>query len=108
MLRLGEIESKKGNMSRALGYYSDALALNPKNPIAWFMVGNEHLAAKANRAARKSFEKVLEINKYDSYALCSAGNLCLIFARGERDAENVFFIVYVATPSFLTIHRVFL
>jgi hypothetical protein len=51
------------------------------------MIGNLHLRAKSYRAARKSFEKVLEVARHDTYALCSAGNLCLIFARGDPNAS---------------------
>ncbi|KAJ3371948.1 hypothetical protein HDU91_004814 [Kappamyces sp. JEL0680] len=44
--------------------------------------------AKSYRAARKSFERVLELSRHDTYALCSAGNLCLIFARGDPNPSS--------------------
>lgn len=90
MLRIGKIQDDRNNNSEALDYYSNALALDPENAIAWYLVGNHHLKTKSYRAARKSFEKVLLTNTHDIYALCSAGNLCLIFARGDPDPNQVF------------------
>lgn len=91
LLRLGSIEQSRGNIESALDYYSDALAIDPENSLAWSMVGNLHLASKSYRAARKSFEKVLETQKHDVYALCSVGNLCLIFARGDVTGRALHF-----------------
>ncbi|KAJ3269385.1 protein required for normal CLN1 and CLN2 G1 cyclin expression [Terramyces sp. JEL0728] len=88
LLSLGRIEDMKGNDDAALDYYSQALAISKENYMAWYMIGNHHLKRKRYRAARKSFEKVLEVKRYDTYALCSAGNLCLIFARGDPNQQN--------------------
>jgi RNA polymerase-associated protein CTR9 len=88
LLRLGVIESSKENHANALEYFSDSLALNPQNSRAWFLIGNHYLKLKNYRSSRKSFEKVLEVNRYDVYALCSVGNLCLIFARGDPDPKT--------------------
>lgn len=89
LLRLGAIEQNKGNNDKAVDYYSDALAIDSRYSDAWFMIGNIYKKLKNYRVARKSFEKVLMNEKYNMYALCSAGNLCLIFARGDRDDESV-------------------
>jgi len=91
LLRIGCIEQLRGNNEEALNYYSDALAIEPENAMAWSMVGNLHLASKSYRAARKSFEKILETERHDVYALCSVGNLCLIFARGDVPNRGLHF-----------------
>jgi RNA polymerase-associated protein CTR9 len=88
MLRLGFIEESRKNYEKALDYYSDALAVDPQNSLAWYMIGNHFMQVKQYRPARRAFEKVLENNKHDSYALTSAGNLNLIFARGDPKPEN--------------------
>jgi RNA polymerase-associated protein CTR9 len=92
LFRLGVISSNRNENDQSLDYYSRVLAFNPENSTAWYMVGNHHMITKNYRAARKSFEKVLESNRYDIYALCSVGNLCLIFARGDPDPKNVVMI----------------
>lgn len=55
------------------------------------MIGNLHLQNKAYRPARKSFEKVLEQKRHDTYALCNCGNLCLVFARGDQPNRGLHF-----------------
>lgn len=89
MLRLGSISEQSKDTETALTYYGDAISMDPTNISAWFMVGNLHFKKKNYRVARKSFEKVLTLRRHDTYALCSAGNLCLIFARGDPNLQTV-------------------
>ncbi|KAI8901967.1 hypothetical protein BC833DRAFT_575185 [Globomyces pollinis-pini] len=88
LLRLGYLASNAKNDSEALKYYSDVLALDPQNSMAWFMIANQHFKLKSYRAARKSFEKVLEYDKYNLYALSGAGNICLILANRDQNPAN--------------------
>jgi tetratricopeptide (TPR) repeat protein len=88
-LRLGVIESYRGNSEKALDYYSDALAIDPSNTSAWCMVGNHHIQHKSYKAARKAFEKILKEDKNNGYANCRNGFICLYFARNEKDEKIV-------------------
>jgi RNA polymerase-associated protein CTR9 len=89
MLRLGIIELGNANFEKALEYFSDALAVDPKHVTSWNLVGHCHLKAKEYRKARKSFEKVLkELDKHDPFALCCMGNLSLKQAKDDPGQKS--------------------
>nr|KAJ3422192.1 protein required for normal CLN1 and CLN2 G1 cyclin expression [Polyrhizophydium stewartii] len=73
-----------GKIENALQHFADALAIDDRNVRAWSLVAKAHITNKMARLARKAFEKILqEIDKYDTYALCHTGNICLRFARSD-------------------------
>ncbi|KAL2915414.1 protein required for normal CLN1 and CLN2 G1 cyclin expression [Polyrhizophydium stewartii] len=84
ILRLGCIALEQGKIENALQHFADALAIDDRNVRAWSLVAKAHITNKMARLARKAFEKILqEIDKYDTYALCHTGNICLRFARSD-------------------------
>ncbi|KAH6592158.1 hypothetical protein BASA61_004678 [Batrachochytrium salamandrivorans] len=84
LLRLGCMEQTNGNVEKAFDLFSDALAIDEENAKAWALVANIHIKIDAHRPARKAFEQILrEIDRYNVYALCGIGNMCLEFARRD-------------------------
>ncbi|KAI8919694.1 hypothetical protein BC831DRAFT_480363 [Entophlyctis helioformis] len=89
ILRLGAIAVKRKDTATAFDRFSDALAIDDKNALAWTMVAMIHLDNRAFRPARKLLEKVFQqIDKFDTYALCSYGNLCLRSIRVEPKSRE--------------------
>ena len=94
IMRLSMIASEQGDISKAIDFLTDALAIDEKNTLAWALLASMHVSKKDVKSARKCFEHVLQkIDKYDAYALCSTGNMCLDFARGDPKQVCNFFSV---------------
>ncbi|KAH9247786.1 hypothetical protein BASA84_001432 [Batrachochytrium salamandrivorans] len=90
LLRLGCMEQTNGNVEKAFDLFSDALAIDEENAKAWALVANIHIKIDAHRPARKAFEQILrEIDRYNVYALCGIGNMCLEFARKDTLQSDI-------------------
>eukprot|EP00842_Homolaphlyctis_polyrhiza_P001933 jgi/Hompol1/2740/HPOL_000629-RA len=85
LLRLGSIAVEARNMNEALKFFADVIAIDERNVTAWELIAKAHMSINKNlRPARKAYERITQIiDKYDMYALCSTGNMCLKFARTD-------------------------
>lgn len=74
-LRLGQMAQTRGQIYEASVWIKDAFTSNPKLPEAWALLGNLHLQKDDLLNAQKKFEKILESDRHDVYALLSLGNI---------------------------------
>ncbi|CAM9716511.1 unnamed protein product [Chrysoparadoxa australica] len=74
-LRLGCIARNAGQIHEASKWFKEALAVAPQNADTLAYFGNLHMRSKEWGPAQKMFEKILETNEGDSYAMLSLGNI---------------------------------
>ena len=89
-LRLGSIHFNRGQYAEAADCFKDVMGSNSENKNAWNCLAATHFKQKALNPARKSFERVLqEMDKNDSYALVSIGNIYIELVRNDKSKKNV-------------------
>jgi len=94
-LRLGAIETEQGNYEKGIEYFEKVLEFDPKNVDAYSLMGRAQALMDQIKLSRKTYEKILNINHYDSYALCAVGNINLIYGRSDPNKPAVsFFILF--------------
>ncbi len=96
-LRLGSIHFYRGQYAEAADCFKDVMGSNNQHKDAWNCLAATHFKQKALNPARKSFERVLQdMDKTDSYALVSLGNIYIELVRNDKSKKHVSFKNYFA------------
>ncbi len=95
-LRLGSIHFRSGQYAEAADCFKDVMGSNSDHKDAWNCLAATHLKQKALNPARKSFERVLQdMDKNDSYALVSLGNIYIELVRNDKSKTRVMKLFWV-------------
>jgi RNA polymerase-associated protein CTR9 len=94
MILLGCIWRERGNATKALENYNNAVIADEENDVPHFFIANFHMSNNETRQAQTSFETVLKMKdqKDNPYALIGLGNVWLealySVKRGEKDEKE--------------------
>jgi len=74
-LRLGIMARNRGQFLEASEAFKEAIAIDNKHIGAWTLLANMQLQRKEAQPAQKAYEKILQWDRNDSYALCQLANI---------------------------------
>lgn len=98
MIIKGNILYRQGKFDDALGWYTQAISVDPENKIAWINAANVHYTRKDYNFAYKSAKSALKIDANDSNALTLCGNSAIEMEKYD-EAKEIFLHLTETNPS---------
>jgi len=95
---LADLESKTGDVNRAMKTYADALHLNPKDPKLYNARGEIYFSSGNIEKAFQAFKSALELNPYSADTLNNMGVVLANIGK-KKEAVNFFTKAHLFMPS---------
>jgi len=99
ILQLGVLFSEKKDR-RAFDYLNSAVRLRPSSTDALYALAMYHQGNNELEPAKDLYDKILNINPQDKYALFNLGYIALVFEDRYVNAEEYFSRAITADPSY--------